>query len=103
MPKIPNLKFLEKVDLNGPEMHMLFRFLKRNTPKLFVPRYGMAAHIYEHHSKFLCNRYGQVKHYYPPSTELAVIENDIKDLIAEKYVEKKYRDLIEPPDMYDWD
>ena len=68
MPKVPNLKFLEKVDLNGPEMHMLFRFLKRNTPKLFVPRYGMAAHLYEHHSKFLCNRYGQVKHYYPPST-----------------------------------
>jgi len=63
----------------------------------------MAAHIYEHHCKFLCNRYGEVKHYYPPSTELAIIETDIKDLIEEKFILKKWKDLIEPPEMHNRD
>ena len=31
LPKIPNLNFLEKIDVNGTEMHDLYRFLKRNT------------------------------------------------------------------------
>ena len=31
LPKIPNLNFLEKIDINGTEMHDLYRFLKRNT------------------------------------------------------------------------
>ena len=30
LPVISNLKFLEKQDLNGPEMHELYKFLKRN-------------------------------------------------------------------------
>lgn len=62
-------------------MHDLFRFTKRNCDELFVPRYGMARHIYDYNCKFLFNRYGQVKHYYPPNVELAVIEADIKELI----------------------
>ena len=81
-------------------MHNLFRFAKRHTPMLFVPRYGMASHIYEHNCKFLFNRYGEMRNYYPPSTELAVIEADIKDLLKEVYMDKKYRELIEPPDIY---
>jgi glutathione peroxidase-family protein len=40
-------------------MHDLYKFLKRNS-ELFVPRYGMALHLYDYHSKFLCNRYGEV-------------------------------------------
>ena len=81
-------------------MHDLFKFAKRNTTQLFVPRYGMASHIYEHNCKFLFNRYGEVKHFYSPSIELAIIEADIKNLIKETFNEKKYMDLIEPPDVY---
>lgn len=70
-------------------MHDLFRFAKRNS-NLFNPKLGRAIHIYEHNSKFLANRYGQIKHYYHPSVELAVIERDIKKLISEEYLKARY-------------
>ena len=87
------------MDVNGKEMHDLFKFMKRHTP-FFVPRYAMATRIYDYNTKFLCNRYGEVQHYYTGSTELAVIESDIAKLIKEDYVLEKYRSLIEPPDMF---
>lgn len=55
-------------------MHELFRFMKRNSPDLFIPRYGMATRIHEYNTRFLLDRYGQVRHYYTPSVELRVIE-----------------------------
>jgi len=82
-------------------MHDMFRFAKRHTPDLFVPRYGMASHLYEHNSKFLFDRYGVPKHYYPATTELAIIEADIKQLLSQVYKEETFRDLVEPKDMYD--
>lgn len=77
------------MDVNGSEMHDLFRFAKRSSG-LFNPKLGRAPHIYDHHSKFLANRYGQVKHYYHPSVELAIIERDIRNLISEEYFKKRY-------------
>ena len=77
----------------------LYKMLKRNSD-LFIPRYGMALHIYDYHTKFLCNRYGEVHKYYGPTVELAKIEVDIKELIQEEWEEKKYRELIEPVDMF---
>ena len=75
LPLISNFKFLEKVseysiftlfqiDINGSEMHGLYKFAKRNSPDLFVSRYGMAKHIYNNNCKFLFDRYGTVKHFY---------------------------------------
>lgn len=61
-------------------MHDMLRFIKRNT-SLFIPRYGMAGHIYDYNTKFLLNRYGEVKHHYGPQIELAIIEADIKALL----------------------
>lgn len=66
-------------------MHELFRFYKRCSPLLFVPRYGMASRIYDYHTKFLCNRYGEVKKYYGSRVEMAIIEADIRELIKEKF------------------
>jgi glutathione peroxidase-family protein len=43
----------------------------------------MARHIYDFHSKFICNRYGEVYKYYPSNIELAKIEVDIKELLKE--------------------
>mmetsp|Transcript_7054 Transcript_7054/g.11872 ORF Transcript_7054/g.11872 Transcript_7054/m.11872 type:complete len:191 (-) Transcript_7054:74-646(-) len=82
---VPNFKFLEKVDVNGVEMHELYKFLKRNSPNLFVARYGMAQHIYDYHLKVLCNRYGEVKKQYGANTDFAIIENDIRQLIKEDF------------------
>ena len=77
-----NLRFVSKLDVNGKEMHNLYRFLKRHST-LFVHRYGRARRIDEHYTKFLCNRYGEVKHQYPAQTEYAKIEADIKKLLEE--------------------
>jgi len=87
------------MDVNGNEMHDLYKYMKRHSP-LFIPRYGMATRIYDYNSKFLCNRYGEVKNYYTSNVELAVIEADIKSLIAEEYKHEKYLALIDPPDMF---
>lgn len=38
------------MDLNGNESHNLYKFLRRNS-LLFVPRYGKANKIQEHHTK----------------------------------------------------
>jgi glutathione peroxidase-family protein len=80
-------------------MCMLYKFLKRNSP-LFVPQYGGAGHIKEHYAKFLCNRYGEVKHYYNPNVEIAVIEADIRKLLDEEYSEDVFRTLLNPPDNF---
>jgi len=76
--------------------HDLYRVLKRQS-SLFIKRYGMALHIREHNSKFLADRFGQVKHYYPPQVEIAVIEADIKKLLQEDFSEKRFEKLLNPP------
>ena len=78
----------------------LYRFFKRNTRDFFVPRYGMAAHIYDYHERFLCNRYGVLYKHYPPSTEMNQIEKDIRELIRMAYKEDKFKQLIDPPDLF---
>ena len=88
------------MDINGPEMHTLFKFAKRGTRELFTPRFGMASHIYDYNSKFLFDRLGEVRHFYTPKVELAVIEADIKELLRQEFVERKYQELIDPPDGF---
>ena len=55
-------------------MDDLFKYIKRNSNSLFVPRYGMASRIYEFRTKFLLDKYGTLKHEYGPNAELATIE-----------------------------
>ena len=47
--------------------------------------------------QFLTNKYGEVKHFYAPSVETAVIEADIKRLLREDFDEKKFDKLLNPP------
>ena len=70
-------------------MDNLYKFLKRQSP-LFVPAYGKASYIKHHYTKFLCNKYGEVKHQYEPSIEIAVIEADIRKLLDEEFFEEKF-------------
>ena len=80
-------------------MHDLWKFLRRNS-NLFVYKYGMALPVREPYTKFLANRYGEVKHYYSPRVEMAVIEADIKRLIDEEYIEETFKRLLDPPVDY---
>lgn len=70
-------------------MDCLYKFLKRHSP-LFVPSYGKAAYIKHHYSKFLCNKYGEVKHFYEPTIEAAIIEADIRKLLDEEFIEETF-------------
>jgi glutathione peroxidase-family protein len=87
------------LDANGLEMSNLYRFLKRNS-SYFHKTLGKARRIKEHNNKFLCNRYGEVKYHYGPHTDYAVIENDIKKLLFEKFKEETYKELLDPKDKF---
>ena len=50
--------------------------------------------------KFLCNRYGEVKHFYAPEVEFAVIESDIRRLLDEEFMEEEFKKLLDPPIDY---
>ena len=80
-------------------MATLYKVLKRQSP-LFIHSYGRSARIKDHYSKFLCNRYGEVKHYYQPQIEYTVIEADIKKLLEEEFSEAKLKTLLDPPVDY---
>ena len=80
-------------------MHDLWKFLKRHS-NLYIYKYGKALPVREHYTKFLTNKYGEVKHYYSPRVEMAVIEADIKRLIEEDFFEEKFKRLLEPPVEY---
>lgn len=62
--------------------------------------YGRSIRVKEHYEKFLCNRYGEVKHYYSPQVEMAVIEGDIKTLLEEEFDKEKLERLLDPPEDY---
>ena len=66
-------------------MSEIFKYLKRNSSTLFIPRYGMSNRIYEFRTKFLLDKYGLLKHEYGPNTDLAIIEADVKKLLEEKW------------------
>ena len=60
----------------------------------------MSARINEHYSKFLCSKYGEVKHFYGPHVEMAVIEADIRALLEEEFNKDKFEKLLNPPDTF---
>ena len=78
------------MDVNGKEMHNLYKFLKRYSP-LFSHKLGRSRRINDFYDKFLTDRYGEVKKFYGPQTDYAVIEQDLKKLLEEKFYEKKYQ------------
>lgn len=80
-------------------MHNLYKFLKRFSP-LFIHKLGRARRIDDYYDKFITNRFGEVKHFYGPKTEYAIIEQDIKKLLEEAFYEKKYKELLDPPDVF---
>ncbi|AXA92388.1 glutathione peroxidase [Massilia sp. YMA4] len=66
-----------KVDVNGPDAHPLWRFLKHASPGLF----GTEA-IKWNFTKFLVRRDGTVAHRYAPTTKPEEIAGDIEALLG---------------------
>lgn len=68
----------QKVDVNGPDAHPLFRYLKKEAPGLM----GSEA-IKWNFTKFLVDSSGKVIKRYPPTTKPEDIEKDIRKLLVE--------------------
>lgn len=70
-----------KIDVNGPQTHPLFAFLRRNSP-LFDAQTGQARQVPWNFAKFLLNADGQVVGYYEPSKEPKEAEPQIRELLG---------------------
>lgn len=65
-----------KIEVNGPNAHPLFEFLKQNARGLL----GSEA-VKWNFTKFLVNREGDVVRRYPPTTKPSAIRADIEKLL----------------------
>jgi len=65
-----------KIDVNGPNAHPLFEYLKHNAKGLL----GSEA-VKWNFTKFLVNRDGEVVRRYPPTTKPSAIRADIEALL----------------------
>jgi len=71
-----NFPLMEKVEVNGPNSHPLFSFLKEQAPGIFGTK-GIKWNF----TKFLVNRDGTVIKRYSPKTKPEEIANDIKRML----------------------
>jgi len=75
-----NVRFMEKVDVNGDDTHPVLDFLKEATPFSL----GSSHDVEWNFEKFLVNRRGQMYKRYPSNLDMvgSPIERDIKALLA---------------------
>ena len=73
-----NVRFMEKVDVNGDDTHPVFDFLKE------APSYSFASSsdVQWNFEKFLVNRRGQMFKRYPSSMSIEEMESNVKILLA---------------------
>ncbi len=69
----------EKVEVNGDNMHLIYKYLKFNTPELNTPN-GL-KNIPWNFSKFLLDRNANVIKYYGPKTKPNEMMSDIQKLL----------------------
>ncbi|ENX16090.1 hypothetical protein F895_01679 [Acinetobacter sp. CIP 64.2] len=67
-----------KVDVKGPEAHVIFRFLTREAKGL------LGRNIKWNFTKFLVGRNGEVLERYAPTTKPEALEADIEKALAKK-------------------
>lgn len=68
-----------KLEVNGPETHPLYRFLKSHASGLLG-----SERIKWNFTKFLVDQQGQVVKRYPPTTKPAGLRQDIERLLGER-------------------
>lgn len=73
-----NISFplMEKIEVNGPNSHPLFNFLKEHAPGIFGTK-GIKWNF----TKFLVNRDGTIIKRYSPKTKPEEIASDIKQML----------------------
>jgi glutathione peroxidase len=69
-------QMFDKIDVNGPDAHPLFKFLKDEAPGVL----GIEA-IKWNFTKFLVDRSGKVVKRYAPTTKPETITDDIEALL----------------------
>jgi glutathione peroxidase len=76
----PKFKLFSKIDVNGPNTHDVFKFL-RGTSALFDRKENVVKPIYWNFAKFLINEYGQVLYYFDSRHDVELIEPYIYSLV----------------------
>lgn len=74
-----NFPMFAKVDVKGPEAHVIFRFLTREAKGILGSR-----NIKWNFTKFLVGRNGEVLGRYAPTTKPDALEADIEKALAKK-------------------
>lgn len=78
-----NAKYLlfDKVNVNGPKAHDLFKFLRLNS-ELHDQKQGVVGHVHWNFGKFLVDQSGSKVHYVHSREETDVVESIIKELLG---------------------
>ena len=71
----------EKIEVNGPNTHPVFNYLRRNSP-LYDDKSDSVKNIPWNFAKFLVNSEGKVVKYVEPQVDPEKMEEDIKSLLA---------------------
>jgi len=70
-----------KIDVNGPETHEVFRFLRANS-NLYDQKSQTIQEIPWNFTKFLVDADGKVLKFYTPTTKPHEMEKDLEDLLS---------------------
>jgi glutathione peroxidase len=70
----------EKVEVNGPNTHPVYRFLRTNSP-LFSGKDNSAKVIPWNFSKFLINSKGEVVRFFPPGDKITEVRTAVEELL----------------------
>jgi glutathione peroxidase-family protein len=95
----PDIAITDRMDINGNEMHDLYKYLKRESP-LFVAKKAKSERIREPFGKFLCDRYGRVRKYFPHDAGLERIIGDLDEILEGEFDAKEYEELHNPTHTY---
>jgi len=69
-----------KIDVNGPETHQVYRYLRANSG-LYDSKSQLIQEVPWNFTKFLVDADGKILKYYGPADSAQVIEEDVKSAL----------------------
>ena len=76
----PKFTLFEKVEVNGPETHPVYRYLRKNS-SLFNKKFNHSKVIPWNFAKFLLNRKGEVVKFFEPGDSLDAVRKEVEMLL----------------------
>ena len=76
----PNFSLFSKVNINGPQTHPLFQFLRANSP-FYIPQKKLCKKIQSYGGAFLLDKNGNVVRFYRGSASIKKLIHDIQNLL----------------------